>query len=387
MSKVRFIVDAGPLVEIKMSGVSHALAGLLGELVELQSFQQEYQVYLVVPRGRKKLLKKFGFVKHCRVKQIPIPMKILNGLVKYKFLPRMDWVLGRGIYFFPNFKNWPLSKKSYSYTTIHDICFAIHPEFVQPKNQQMLIKKVPLFLKQTNTVIAVSHEARKEIIDYYDLAPRSVITIPNSYERKIYRRFSRDEIKRVKKKHKINSKYVLFVGNIEPRKNLVRLIDAYLNMPIRLRKKYALVMVGGDGWLNEEILTKLRDAQQTGEMVIKPEAYVTDNEVARLMAGAEALVHPALHEGFGMPPLEALATETPVLASDIPVLHEVLGGAAYYFDPTDSNDISRAMVEVLTNTVLAGELVKAGCKQREKFQWVKSAETLHDHMNGLTLRF
>lgn len=386
MAKKKFIVDAAPLVENKMSGVSHALAGLLDSLLKISDFQNDFEVILVVPRGRKERLAQWDFAKQCSIKQIPVPMKIINGLIKYKLLPQMDLLLGRGVYFFPNFRNWPLSKKSYSYTTIHDICFALFPEFVQPRNQQMLIKKVPLFIKQTSTVIAVSETSKQEIKKYYRLAESDLLTVPNAYDPALYKKYSDKDVAAVKKKYHITKNYLLFVGNIEPRKNLERLIEAYLLIPDILRKQYALVLVGGDGWLNEEIFKRLAAAQQAGESIIKPQVYVPDQDVAALLSGASALVHPALHEGFGMPPLEALASDTPVVASDIPSLKEVLGVAALYFDPLKVESIAQALEKILSDTNLSTQLVKKGQVQRDIFTWEKSSDVFYRHMRSHTLK-
>ena len=381
MVKTKFFIDATPIIEDRMSGVGHALAGLIEAISRHQLFMDHYEVVLVVPKGRIQLLDRWNFAQFCQKRQLPARRKIINGLIKFRLLPYMDTLLGRGVYLFANFRNWPLSAKSYSYTYIHDIAFAIHPEFVKPKNQRMLIRQVPHFIKRTNTLITVSEASRQEIIKYYKIAKDKIITIYNGYDEKVYHPYTDFEINSVKRKYGIKSAYLIFVGNIEPRKNLGRLIEAF-QLLTESQPQYSLVLIGAEGWLNEPIHKTIDQARAAGRTIINPAVYVPDDEVAQLISGADLLIHPALHEGFGMPPLEALATDTPVVASDILVLKEILGGAASYFDPTDIKDIADQMRQVLTNIKLQQQLIEKGRKRRQLFSWQNSAEKLYQHVSA-----
>ena len=133
VGRTKLFVEAIPLVEERPSGIGHSLAGLVTALVRNAAFQERYEIVLVVPKRALHRLDVWPELKSCSRKGLPIRMRILNGLMKFHLLPPMDLLLGRGVYLFGNFKNWPISKKSVSYTYVHDICFALHPDFVAPK--------------------------------------------------------------------------------------------------------------------------------------------------------------------------------------------------------------------------------------------------------------
>jgi glycosyltransferase involved in cell wall biosynthesis len=135
--------------------------------------------------------------------------------------------------------------------------------------------------------------------------------------------------------------------------------------------------VGGSGWLNENVMEAIDRAKSEGAKIVKPETFVPDEDVARLLSGAEALIHPAFHEGFGMTPAEAMASKIPVVVSDIPVMHEVVGDAGLYCDPHDIESIADAMKRVVD--ISAKEkigLVAKGVDRVKQFTWTASAEKL-----------
>jgi glycosyltransferase involved in cell wall biosynthesis len=158
-------------------------------------------------------------------------------------------------------------------------------------------------------------------------------------------------VEQVKSKYGlIGEDYFLFVGNIEPRKNLERLVDAFNKMPADMKKRYSLVLVGGDGWSNANIYQAIRSAKEGGARIIVPEQYVGDDDLPALYSGAIALIYPPLYEGFGIPLVEAMSCGTPVLAADSGPLPEVTGSAAKLFDPLDIDSIKDAMVYVMKDS-------------------------------------
>ncbi len=183
---------------------------------------------------------------------MPVRMKILNGLIKFHLLPRVDWLIGDGIYLFGNFKNWPLSGHSKSLTFIHDICYALHPEFVSPPNQRFLAKNIPYFMKRTNSVVTVSNQSKREICSYYKMPPERVMVVYNGVEHAAYDMVNQSQVALVKKRYRVNRPYFIYIGNIEPRKNLTRLIRAFSGLTGATAGDVALVLVGGNGWLNDE---------------------------------------------------------------------------------------------------------------------------------------
>lgn len=169
----------------------------------------------------------------------------------------------------------------------------------------------------------------------------------------------------------LSGRYVLAVGTLEPRKNLERLLDAWLSLPDSLREANELVLVGPRGWDEERIVSKARAA---GTHLL---GRVTDAELRALYAGAAAFAYPSLYEGFGLPPLEAMAAGSPVLTSNLSSLPEVVGDAAVLVDPLDVSAIAAGLASLLTDDALAEQLRAAGRLRAAGFTWDRTAaETL-----------
>lgn len=374
MKKTKLFVEAVPLVDHQISGVPHALAGLIAALAAHSTVQEQFEIVLVAPGSRMQMLDRWHGLESCTRKPIPMKFRVMNGLARRGLLPPMDLLLGKGIYLFGNFFNWALTPRSRSLTYIHDICFALHPEYVQPDNQRMLARNVPRFIRQTDYVIAVSESARQEIISYYSVDPAKVLVLYNGVNRELYRQYPASDISAVKAKYGLGEKpFFLFVGNIEPRKNLERLIAAMTKLP----KRYALMLVGSDGWLNEEIFAAMARANAMGHTFIKPRTYVPDEDVVRLISGATALALPSLHEGFGMPALEALVSGTPAVVADIPPLGEVAGDAGIYCNPHDIESIAAALTKA-ANLAPAqrSKLLRTAQAHTAQFTWERTAGKL-----------
>ncbi|HXH26517.1 MAG TPA: glycosyltransferase family 1 protein [Candidatus Acidoferrum sp.] len=374
MKKTKLFIEAVPLVDKQMSGIPHALAGLVAALAADKTIGERFEIVLIVPGERMELLNRWPGLEACSRRAIPMKFRVMNGLGRRGLLPPMDLLLGRGIYLFGNFFSWPLTRRSRSLTYVHDVCFAVHPELVQPDNQRMLAKNVPRFIRQSDYVITVSEAAKREIIDYFSVAAEQLIVLPNGVDHQLFHRYDMAEIEPAQEKYGLKDKeYFFFVGNIEPRKNLERLIQAFVRLP----KGYALLMVGSDGWLNEKIFAAMDEANKNGHLVIKPKTYVDDDDVARLLSGAVAAVQPSLHEGFGMPVLNALAAQTLSVAADIPPLCEVAAEAAIYCDPQSVDSITEALTKAATITSSdKKKLTDLGFHRSQQFTWPATAKKL-----------
>src|SRR6266702_3432741 len=320
IKKTKLFVEAVPLIERQISVVPHALAGLVAALAANKAVTDVYEIVLVAPKGRMHLLDRWKGLETCTRKAIPMKFRVMNGLGRRGLLPPMDLLLGPGVYLFGNFFNWPLTRRSKSFTYIHDICFAVHPKFVQPDNQKTLAKNVPRYIRQTDYVITVSKSAHQDIIDTFKVEPERVLVVYNGANGDLYRPYSTKEITKARAAYNLQDQpYLMYIGNIEPRKNLERLIGAMHHVP----NEYALLMVGSDGWLNEGVFAAIEAANKAGHKVLKPRTYVSDEDLARLLSGATALVLASLYEGFGMQAIAGMRAKRQVVVSDIPPLHEV----------------------------------------------------------------
>lgn len=273
-----------------------------------------------------------------------------------------------------NFVAYPVTKRTKTIVVIHDLTYVNSPEYVSPKNRGFLIKFVPKSLKNADHIIAVSENTKREIVDYYKVKPQkiSVITPAVSHEQ-FYPR-PQEEIKKINGKFGIDKEYILSVSTIEPRKNLVGVFEAFEMLPEKLKQKYALVLVGGQGWLDSEIQRRYENLAQR-YTVIKT-GYVDDNDLPAIYSGASVFVYPSFYEGFGIPALEAMACGTPVITSDNTSLPEVVGNAAIKIKASDTRKLSRKLEYVLTDKNLANNLSTKGLAQAKKFSWDKSADML-----------
>lgn len=367
MKRIKFFIEASPIAEERLSGVGHALLELIRALEQHPNCGKTFEIYLTIAFDKRAMLDRWKF-QTVKYRCIPFPLRPLNLLWKFDLLPPMDIILGRGVYLFPNYKNWRLLF-SKSITYVHDISFVLYPEFVTPKNQSFLARNMPRFLKRTTMIAADSYSAQKEIIQYCKIPEKKVIVLHHGINTAEYYPRSKREVDAVKKKHGITGEYIFYLGNIEPRKNLVRLLAAYRQLSAELRDKYSLVMIGGLGWLNEPILQAINQARQDGLNLIKPEHFVPDEDIPALHSGATLLAHPAIYEGFGFSPLQAMACGTPVMAGNNSSMIEVVGDAGVLVAAEDTGAISDTIERLLSDKKLRGILSEKGLQQARKFNW------------------
>jgi len=378
-SKKTLYIDALALVPEKKSGVGVTLEQTLEHLLK-QDELKDWTIYLVVPLGKAGRLKKYQS-SNVYTKTIYLPARVLSVLSRARLLPSVDWFLGTGVYLFPNYRNWP-TWRSRSITYIYDVAYLKHPETVQVKNQKYLSRSMVSWLRRTDRIVTITKQVKYEIEKYLSVDERLMDIVPCGVDQEVFKKRSPKEIKSVKERYEINyDKYFIFVGNIEPRKNLDKLLDAYNALPSKIQNEYGLVFVGGDGWQNEAFYQKLKDMQASGKNVLKVREYVTGTDLPALYSGATMLIHPAIYEGFGITPLEAMACETPVVVSDISAIREVVKDAGLYFDPTDVKSIVKAIEKTLSDEDLVTTNIASGIDLSSVFSWQNTAETLFKVIN------
>lgn len=183
-----------------------------------------------------------------------------------------------------------------------------------------------------------------------------------------------EQIQEAIRRYHINEKYFLYLGTIEPRKNLERLIKAYAKLVSRHKDVPQLVLAGGKGWYYDDIFQMIDTCHLKEQVVFT--GYVDQKDSPLLMSGAMAFVFPSLYEGFGMPPLEAMACGTPVITSKTSSLPEVVGDAGILVDPENVDEICEAMEKMMIEPAYRETLRLKGKKRADKFTWQKSAEQL-----------
>lgn len=378
--KTKLFIDGAAMASPNRSGIGHLV---LSMAKSLDKVGHDYDIYAFIPWRQWKYIKDVEF-SYVKLRRLPLPGRALNLLSRMKICPPLDIFLGKGVYVFPNYKNWPLLF-SKSITFVDDVAYALYPSFVEPKNKKMLDKYMPRWIKRSDLVATISKSSGEEVKELFHLPEEKLAVIYCGVEEEFYPR-PKNEILEVQKKYALPDKYFFFLSNIEPRKNLATLIDAFGLLPESIIKQYALLIVGGMGWLNDDIVQKINSFRKRGINIIHPDFYVPDEDLPALHSGAIALIQPSFHEGFGLAPLQAMACGTPVILSDIPVFKEIAGAAAIYFKPKKTNDLAKAMLSLANNKQKREGLSQLGLKRSSAFTWEKFATELLSMVAELTTR-
>lgn len=348
-NKIPVFVDGEVLVLDHFSGIGHYTAALLSAVDELLSTEEyaHFEITIGLPRKLQDRVQRFGY-KNFRYKTMPFSPRIANGLKRRGLLPPIDMIFGKSTYVFPHFTTWP-SLRSPQIPIIYDLSFVHFPEHSAEKNQQFLETQTAISTSRAERIITISNNSKKEIVEHYGFNEQKVdIIIPALDRTRFYRR-TPAEIRRVRAKYGIFDDYILFVGNIEPRKNLVGLLKAYKNLTPSLQDKYALLLVGAKGWKDGEIRDLIESLRAEGKKVIQPSDYVIDEDLPALYSGATVFAYVSVYEGYGIPPTEAMACGTPVVCTDNSSLPEAAEDAALLVDAHDIGQITEALEKYLTD--------------------------------------
>ena len=381
-------IDAFPLVDSHFSGVGHYTLGIVQGLDELAG-EGKLTYSLITPHYQSAKLHKYNFRNYKKIIKSPVPSKVLRGFMKYRWNIPLDFIFGKGHYYFPSFLSWP-TWVSDSTVVIHDVTYLAVPECVDKGNREYLSKTVPFSMSNSKNIIAVSEFSKSEILKYYPgTSPDRISVAHPSIDRKHFYKRSEEEIYKVKMKYDIFSEhYILSVGNIEPRKNYDKLVESYTRLPKSITDKYPLVIVGAGGWNNQHVKDRIQKAKEDGFRIINPKQFVDDKDMPALYSGAQFFVFTPIYEGFGMPPLEAFACGTPVIASGVTSVPEAAGEAAVYVDPNDVDDISEKMKKMVADTEVDRNQFNDKIERHlSSLNWRKSAEITAASLTGLPIEY
>lgn len=379
LRRQRLIIDAKPLVDDHFSGIGHyamsLLQGLDSVLEHAPAGAAPIDVRLAVPFDRASRLRRFGFTR-IRPQRLPVPYEVLKRFTEEGRLPPMDRVCGRGTYFFPNYVRWPLAA-SPSITAVHDLAFDKVPNSVDGPNARFLRREVANSVASSERISALTHTMADEIAEHYATDRDRIVVVGCAADlRRFYRRSSR-EVAEVTRRHGVFGRYLLSVGNIEPRKNQIRLIDAFSSLPPEVRDELTLVLVGAGAWNETLIRARVDAAHRDGVKVRLLLGIVGDTDLPALYSGAECSVYASVYEGFGMPPLESMACQTPVIASNASVMPEVCGDAAVYVDPSNTQSLADGLTTVLRmDDAARTDLVARGLANVDRYDWEDAARAL-----------
>lgn len=272
------------------------------------------------------------------------------------------------LYFEPHFI--PLDIKARRrVVTVLDFSFAKFPHWHPKDKVQYFQKHFWKKIKTADRIICISDFIRNEAMREFEFLPEKLTTIYLGVDSRIFRRLSSRESTFLEKRPPLPRKFILFVGSLEPRKNLSGLLQAFGQLKERWGKEFKLVLAGLQGWENKNIWEQI---QQLGDDVLYL-GYVPITELGKLYNLASLFVYPSFYEGFGLPPLEAMACGCPVVVSNAASLPEVCGEAAHYVNPHEVESIAAGIEKVLGDDAYRENLIGKGLARAGQFTWEKSA--------------
>jgi glycosyltransferase involved in cell wall biosynthesis len=263
--------------------------------------------------------------------------------------------------------------------TIHDCIHLQFPQYL-PNRIALTYAKHMLHraVRDSAMILTVSEASRKDILRFYpDADAERIQVVPNAIDEEILEDPGEEEMERVKERYQIRGRYILYAGNIKPHKNLDRLITAFGQVKHAPGHEDVKLLIIGDEVNKYGSLRRSMEAAGVRQDV-RFFGFVPDHTLAALYRMASVFAFPSLYEGFGLPPLEAMACGTPVVTSRISSLPEVVGDAAVLVDPYDVVDIGQALCRVLDNETLAADLVLKGRERVRQFSWERSVRAIHE---------
>ena len=267
----------------------------------------------------------------------------------------------------PSFSS-PLSSKCPMVTTFHDMTPIIFPDFFKPwhrRHAKYMLKRVA---RENEMIIAVSQNTKNDLIRLFNIEAHKIKVIYPGVNSTFLRPVSSSKLQNVLKQYNLHEKkYILYVGTLEPRKNIVTLLHTFSNLLLRNKIDLTLVLVGGKGWYFEEIFTKIQHLNLVNRVFVAD--YVPARHLPYIYHGAQLFVFPSLYEGFGFPPLEAMACGTPVCVSNVSSLPEVVGEAGILIDDWNSDRTMHEILKLITDNEYNRYYSEQGMARAAKFSW------------------
>ncbi len=259
--------------------------------------------------------------------------------------------------------------------SIHDLSLLLFPQTHLRHTVRRARLRLPLMARFATKVITATESVKQEIVEHLRVDPAKIAVTPYA-PRHNFHPLAGDETEQTRARFSIEDKFILFVGTIEPRKNLITLLRAFAEVLRKTDLRPQLVVAGPKGWLMDEISNYVSSENLNDRIVFT--GYVSDHDLRALYSSCAVFVYPSLYEGFGFPPLEAMACGAPVIVSEIPVLREVVGEAAVRVPPLDVEKLAESLVEMLRDEGSRTHFSEAGIARAKQFTWEKTANLTLD---------
>ena len=354
------------LLSTTHTGIQHYIRALVPELVaqaashEVVLYGEPSQLPVSADRGVR-------WVSASR----PLRSGVHRVLWEQTVLPRLLRRDGVEVFFSPAFV-LPMGWEGAGVVTVHDLNFEVSPQTVHPIRRAYLRRITRWSVLHARRVIAISASTTSDIVRRYGVPDEKVAVIPYGLDGIFHFEGARALEPIVRQRYALPEQFLLFVGTLEPRKNLPRLIEAYA-LASRKADLPPLVLAGAPGWQHERILSRAQGLGIVDKIVFT--GYIPRDHLPGVYAAASALLYPSLYEGFGLPPLEAMGCGTPVLASHTSAMPEVVGDAGILVEPHDVQAIASGILRITKDEALRQQIKERGVERARQFRWDEAARS------------
>ena len=325
-------------------------------LFEMEYFYGTYSNTLIHPstgtnlKNLKSILSKFSILKNLIRELLFISSRLFAS--RYELYWQPNFIPHRGV------------KANKTITTVHDFSFIVYKEFHTPETVKYFDKYFFRNIYKSDMIITGSEYTKQEILQRTEFTEDKIRVIYHGINHNLFRVYNNRELD-----FDLPDKFILSVGSIEPRKNLIGLLKAYISLDKKIKKEYKLILIGSKGWENREIITLIENNREE----VKYLGFISDKELAKVYNRASCFAYPSFYEGFGLPVLEAMACGTPVVCSNASSLPEVGQDGVVYCNPNSIEEIRDRIESVLGDETLQKKMIKRGLEIAKEFSWEKSA--------------
>ncbi len=379
---MKIFIDIRPLAKDRHSGIANYTRSLIDEFLAADN-GNTYQLFY---NGWKKNSLPEAWLKNDKIELINwrLPNKLLGLSGRILREPKIDRFFNPDLIFSPHF-NLLNIEKTPRVLTIHDLSFVRHKQFFAPKKRFWhWLQDARYQIKSAERLIAVSEFTKADIVDYFKV-PEEKISIIYSGVGKNLKRLSElnDDLAAFKKRRALEKPFILYLGALEPRKNIISLVRVFNILKKEVfYNDWRLVLAGGSRWLSGELEREIKNSPYLDDIMVLEK--ISEEEKIFLYNSAKVFVYPSFFEGFGFPPLEAQACGVPVAASNRTSLPEILGESAYLFDPWRLEDMYAGIKTLTQDSAVRERMIKLGLENVAKFSWQKTTGEIFKIFSEIT---
>lgn len=362
---MRIAIDATSIPP-RPVGVGHYLINLVSNLSTL-SLDEEIFIFV-----HRECVPLFGSILHPRIKFIPIQDKSPFWRIVWEQF-RLPWLLQKyhiDVIHSPHY-TIPILTRCRRVVTFHDMTFILFPQFHRPSKRIYFKVMMTLSSHLADVLISISENTRQDILKLLKTPQDKVVTIPLGVSDDFHPIQDQSVLERIKKNYLLPDIFFLYVGTLEPRKNITMLLNAYQQYRHQ-GGNASLILVGQLGWMVDDLIRKLQDPRI--ESQIRWLGYIPQEDLPGIYNLALGLIYPSYYEGFGLPPLEAMACGTPVITTAIGSLMEIVGEAGMLVPPGDELAMTQAMLKIWSKTDLRQQFRKLGIERAAMYSWQNTAQ-------------